>query len=133
MMQPMVQCLRALGDENRVRILMLLRERDLCVLELMGALGISQPLVSSHLAVLRTAGLVASRKEGRRVRYGLSPEARRGGKHGLIRIVAAAVAEEPAIAADRERLAACSAFRRERGACDRTTLAAFRGRKGRTS
>lgn len=132
MLQPMVQCLRALGDENRVRILMLLRRRDLCVLELMGALGLSQPLVSSHLAVLRTAGLVVSRKEGRRVRYALSEDARHGGKHGLIRIVAASVAAEPVIAEDRGRLEECAAFRREEGACDRRALAKFRAREGRS-
>jgi ArsR family transcriptional regulator len=67
----MVKCLRALGDENRLRILMLLRERELCVLEVVGALGISQPLASSHLAVLREAGLATSRRDGRRIRYRL--------------------------------------------------------------
>ena len=130
MLKPMVQCLRALGDENRVRILMLLRKRDLCVLEIMGALGLSQPLVSSHLAVLRTAGLVASHKEGRRVRYALSTESRRGGKHGLIRIVAGSAADDPAVVADRARLAACEAHARQQGRCDRPTLAAFR-KKGK--
>ena len=64
------------GDENRLRILMLLRERELCVLEVVGALGISQPLASSHLAVLREAGLATARREGRRIRYSLS----RGGE-----------------------------------------------------
>lgn len=129
MLESMVKCLRALGDENRLRILMLLRERDLCVLEILGALDISQPLASSHLAVLREAGLVTSRREGRRVRYALSDEARRGGKHRLLQQVAAAVAAEPRIAADNDRLAACAAFRERTGACDRKTLARFRQRR----
>ena len=129
MMESMVKCLRALGDENRLRILMLLRERDLCVLEIIGALGISQPLASSHLAVLREAGLAVAHREGRRIRYGLSQEARRGGKHRLLRQIAAAIAEEPRIAADRARLAECAAFKQEAGACDRKTLARFRSER----
>lgn len=129
MLEPMVKCLRALGDENRLRILMLLRERDLCVLEIIGALEISQPLASSHLAVLREAGLATARREGRRIRYSLSDEARRGGKHRLLQQVAAAIGGEHRIEADRERLAACAAFRERAGACDRKTLSHFRQRR----
>lgn len=129
-MGSMVKCLRALGDENRLRILMLLRVRDLCVLEVVGSLGISQPLASSHLAVLREAGLATARREGRRIRYGLSEEARRGGKHRLLQQVAAAIAVEPVIAADRERLAECVAF--SGGAtCDKKTLASFSTKRSR--
>ena len=128
-MESMVKCLRALGDENRLRILMLLRERDLCVLEVVGALGISQPLASSHLAVLREAGLATARREGRRIRYSLSEEAKRGGKHRLLKQVAAAIAAEPLIAADRERLAECAAFRGERR-LHKKTLASFRSETG---
>ena len=125
MIQPMVQCLRAIGDENRLRILMLLRERELCVLEVMGVLGLSQPLVSSHLAVLRHAGLVTARRDGRRMRYALSEEAARGGKHGLVQLVARTVADEEVVAADRARLAECRDFRAASGSCDRETLARF--------
>ena len=130
-MQPMVRCLRALGDENRLRILMLLRERELCVLELMGVLGLSQPLVSSHLAVLRHAGLATARREGRKMRYALSEEAARGGKHGLVQFVAGTVADEEIVAADRARLAECADFREGGASCDRETLARFqkRGKK----
>jgi len=129
-MESMVKCLRALGDENRLRILMLLRERDLCVLEVVGALGISQPLASSHLAVLREAGLATTRREGRRIRYRLSEEAKSGGKHRLLSQVAQAIAAEPLIAADRERLAECAAFRGA-AACDKKTLASFRSKRSR--
>ncbi len=114
MMDSMVKCLRALGDENRLRILMLLRERELCVLEVVGALGISQPLASSHLAVLREAGLATAHREGRRIRYSISEEAKRGGKHLLLKQVAEAILDEPLIAADRDRIEECAAFREKR-------------------
>jgi len=126
--ESMVKCLRALGDENRLRILMLLRERDLCVLEVVGALGISQPLASSHLAVLRETGLATARREGRRIRYGLSEEAQRGGKHRLLKQVAEAIATEPLIGEDRDRLAECVAFRGDAVACKKKTLARFAAR-----
>lgn len=130
MMESMVKCLRALGDENRLRILLLLRERELCVLEIVGALGISQPLASSHLAVLREAGLATARREGRRIRYSLTEEAKRGGKHRLLDQVAQAIATEPLIVADRERILECVAFRGS-AACDKKTLASFRTKRSR--
>ena len=130
MMDSMVKCLRALADENRLRILMLLRERELCVLEVVGALGISQPLASSHLAVLREAGLATARREGRRIRYSLADEVKRGGKHRLLNQVAEAIAAESLIATDRARLAECAAFRGS-AACDKKTLASFRSERSR--
>ncbi|HEY5998209.1 MAG TPA: metalloregulator ArsR/SmtB family transcription factor [bacterium] len=129
-MNTMVQCLKALGDENRLRILMLLRERELCVFELMGVLGLSQSLVSSHLGVLRSAGLVDARREGKRMRYAITEEGRRGGKRGIVNLVTTALAGEPAMERDRERLRDCLEFRGENKTCDRTALARFRARKG---
>ena len=129
MIDSMVKCLRALGDENRLRILMLLRERDLCVLEVVGALGISQPLASSHLAVLREAGLATAHREGRRIRYSLSEEAKRGGKHRLLKQVAETI--------DRNRLsrrianASRSAWRPAGTRLRKATLAGFQTKRSR--
>ena len=65
----------ALADETRRRILVLLLERgELCVCDLYGVLGMAQPKVSRHLAVLRESGAVASRKQGTWVHYRLNPE-----------------------------------------------------------
>src|ERR687884_2284590 len=63
---------RALGDATRVRILMLLREREYSVGELVAALGAAQPRVSNHLACLRWCGFVAARREHRTVYYRLA-------------------------------------------------------------
>jgi len=62
-----------LAEPHRRRILDLLREREQAVGDLVSALGISQPGVSKHLRVLREAGLVTARKEGRRRYYQLRP------------------------------------------------------------
>jgi ArsR family transcriptional regulator len=131
-MNTMVQCLKALADENLLRILMLLRERELCVFELMGVLGLSQPLVSSHLGVLRAAGLAEARREGKRMRYALTPAGRSGGKRGIVNLVTRALAAEPALAADLARLRECEDFRKEAGTCDAKAVARFRAQRGRS-
>ena len=130
-MNAMVQCLKALADENRLRILMLLRERELCVFEIMGVLGLSQPLVSSHLGVLRAAGLVDARREGKRMRYALTDVGRVGGKRGIVNLVTAALRDEPVMAGDLARLQECDEFRKGEPVCDREAVARFREKKGR--
>lgn len=66
---------KCLGDETRVRImLMLAAEGELCVCELIWALDDSQPKVSRHLAQLRTCGLLEDRRQGQWIYYRLHPE-----------------------------------------------------------
>ena len=66
--------LEALGDGTRRTILAMLRTRPHCVGELADALPVTQPAVSQHLRVLREAGLVTVRKEGRRRFHSLRAE-----------------------------------------------------------
>ncbi len=61
--------LKALGQPTRLRILELLRKGERCVCEIFPAIQEEQSNVSRHLAVLKSAGLVASRKEGLNVHY----------------------------------------------------------------
>jgi DNA-binding transcriptional ArsR family regulator len=56
-------------EPQRIKILRLLRDGELCVCEIERSLVIPQNLVSHHLRVLRGAGLVAARKEGQFVHY----------------------------------------------------------------
>ena len=60
---------KALGDENRIRILKLLRGGEKCACELVEAMEISQPTLSHHMKILVDAGLVSSRKEGKWTHY----------------------------------------------------------------
>jgi ArsR family transcriptional regulator len=64
--------LRALADDTRLRILALIAAGEVCVCNIHGALGIPQPTASRHLAYLRRAGLVSSRKDGLWVHYRLA-------------------------------------------------------------
>ncbi|MEM2911566.1 MAG: metalloregulator ArsR/SmtB family transcription factor [Candidatus Bathyarchaeia archaeon] len=60
---------KALADPTRLRILTLLEIREMCVCEVMIALGLTQPTASHHLGILENTGLVKSRKEGKWVFY----------------------------------------------------------------
>lgn len=66
---------KSLADETRTRITMLIaREGELCVCELTAALEQSQPKISRHLALLRSTGLLADRRQGQWVYYRLHPD-----------------------------------------------------------
>src|SRR5215204_5555695 len=62
----------ALGDKTRLRLLNLMRDREICVSSFTGTLGHSQPLVSRHLAYLRNSGIVEARRDGKWMHYSLS-------------------------------------------------------------
>ena len=66
-----VEVFKALGDNNRLRIVCMLAVRELCVCEINAVLNISMSTISSHLKVLRNAGIVKSRKDGRWIIYRL--------------------------------------------------------------
>ena len=63
--------LGAVGDSNRMKILLLLSRREMCVCELEAALGLPQPTASHHLGVLEQAGLLQRSKRGKFVFYGV--------------------------------------------------------------
>ena len=67
LLSSVVERLRALADESRLRILMRLREEECNVTTLSEELGIAQASVSKHLAVLRQVGLVDVTRQGSQV------------------------------------------------------------------
>ena len=71
-MKEFIKVMKALSDPNRVRLLKLLQNREMCVCEIQAALEIAQPTVSKHLRIMEDAGLVARRKEGLWVNYSLA-------------------------------------------------------------
>ena len=67
---------KALGDPTRRALFeRLARDGEQTVHALTGPAGVSQPAVSKHLAVLKTAGLVRDRREGRETHYSAEPKA----------------------------------------------------------
>ena len=95
---------RALADENRVRILMALEDRELCVCQIIDLLALSPSTVSKHLSVLRNARLIRGRKQGRWMHYRLDGDAGRAYVTGAIDWVRASLGDDPVIAEDRQKL-----------------------------
>ena len=60
---------QALGDSTRLRLLNLMGEQEMCVCYFVEILGGPQPKISRHLAYLRSAGIVAARREGKWMHY----------------------------------------------------------------
>ena len=102
-MHETAQLFKALGDETRLRILNLLVRGELCVCDIVGVLGISQPKVSRHLAILRRADLVGVRREGKRKFYALTKD-RSPLQQTLFRYVRSCLSEFEVLAQDRRRL-----------------------------
>ncbi|MQA17176.1 MAG: metalloregulator ArsR/SmtB family transcription factor [Pseudonocardiaceae bacterium] len=68
------ELLRALAAPVRIAIVLQLREAQRCVHELVDALGVAQPLISQHLRVLKSAGVVHGERHGREVVYRLADD-----------------------------------------------------------
>ena len=65
------QIFKALCDENRIRILKLLHNGEMCACKLLDALNISQPTLSHHMKILCDAGIVSGRKDGKWTHYSI--------------------------------------------------------------
>jgi ArsR family transcriptional regulator len=68
-MRELMTVIKALADENRVRVLLAVQGRELCVCQIVELLGLAQSTVSKHISILHQARLVESRKEGRWMFY----------------------------------------------------------------
>jgi DNA-binding transcriptional ArsR family regulator len=67
-----VEFCKALADNTRQRILVLLLEDEMCVSDIVEAFDMSQPSISHHLSVLKQFRLVTSRKEGKQIFYAIN-------------------------------------------------------------
>jgi ArsR family transcriptional regulator len=105
--------LRVLGNENRLRILQALAgRRELCVCELVDALGRAHYAVSRDLAALQKVGLVRERREGSWMYHSIAPEAQADAfRADLLQLVGRRLAGVPEAQADEARLARRLALR----------------------
>jgi len=71
---------KALGDENRLRILALLQDGEVCACKLLETLAIGQSTLSHHMRILCDAGVVRARRDGKWMRYSV---AREGGSRAM--------------------------------------------------
>jgi len=73
-MRELTKLFKALSDPNRLRILKMLEIKPLCVCEITEALQLATSTVSKHLSILRDAGFIIDKKDGKWVNYTLEPD-----------------------------------------------------------
>src|SRR5208337_177778 len=107
-----LKSLRALSDPTRLRIIALLHKDELSVNELQEITRMGQSRISTHLGLLQDAGLVQSRREGKRTFYRLNPQAS-GATDEFIQLAIRGAKELPEQGADQINLKRILARRRE--------------------
>ena len=100
---------QALGDNTRLRLLNLMGDQEICVCYFVEILDQPQPKISRHLAYLRSAGIVAARREGKWIHYRIVMPPNIGAAQVLQQTLAW-LKDERTMQADRSRLskACCS-------------------------
>lgn len=93
----------ALSDRTRLRLLNLMRGREVCVCYVVEILGQSQPKISRHLAYLRRAGVVAARREGKWMHYKIVEPGHPGAAR-MLRETLVVLVDEKGMQADLARL-----------------------------
>jgi ArsR family transcriptional regulator len=95
---------KALADRTRLRLINLMGDAEVCVCFFVEVLKLNQPKISRHLAYLRRAGVVASRRDGKWMHYRIvePPDPRAA---NIFREVRAALANDTSMKRDRARLA----------------------------
>lgn len=115
-MRQLLATTKAFADPTRVRVILALREEELCVCELCDALEVVQSTLSTHLQYLRQAGLVQTRHEGKWVYYALTREfARVAG--ALFRLHRAELNADPQLTRDAAKLRKRLALRDDGSCC----------------
>src|SRR6187551_3441073 len=105
-----IETLNLLGDESRIRLCVLLRERELRVTDLVRVTGIAQSRVSTHLGRLREAGFVRDRRQGPQSFYALAVDTLPGTAKALLD--EATKSADPTLEGDQRRLLELDAERR---------------------
>ena len=95
----------AVADASRIRILKLLQDGELCVCQITTVLNLAPATVSKHLAILKAAGLVQMRREGKWVHYRLAERAFNPYAPRFLAMLGDILADDPTVAEDRRVLA----------------------------
>ena len=106
-----VKACKALAEPNRLRILKMLEIRPLCVCEITEVLQLATSTVSKHLSILRDAGFISDRKEGRWVEYYSNDPADRPEVGQLLAQLSRWLADDETIQEDARKVAAVDRYK----------------------
>jgi ArsR family transcriptional regulator, arsenate/arsenite/antimonite-responsive transcriptional repressor len=109
-MRDLELALKAAGDPTRTRILKLLERGGLCVCQVQAVLGLAPSTVSKHLAILKHAGLVEDRRDGKWIEYALTASGRNVYVKPILSMLRGPLDRDPAVVRDRKRLRAIAAI-----------------------
>jgi DNA-binding transcriptional ArsR family regulator len=126
-MKELTEMFKLLTDEHRVRILMLLDKKELSVCQLMGIMGISQPLISRNLSLLYKGGFLEERRDGKlrfySIRKDITPD-----RIDVLELLRGLAKSSSRYKDDLAVLKECSEFQKSVGRCDMETLKQFMNR-----
>lgn len=103
-MRDLANITKALADENRLRAFAAVMEQELCVCQITELLGLAPSTVSKHLSILKQAGVVDARKDGRWIYYRVAGDTMSAPVAGAIAWVRGVLKSDPAWRAERKRL-----------------------------
>ena len=96
--------LKAAGDPTRTRILKLLESGGLCVCQIQAILGLSPSTISKHLTILRNAGMVEDKRDGKWNEYALTMSSTNPYAERVLALLRGSLDRDPLVVADRKRL-----------------------------
>ena len=123
-MKKIEKLMKLLSDNNRLRVLMLLIKKELCVCQVMGVLGVSQPLVSRNLKLLSDAGFLEERKEGKLVYYSMKKKMDVLNSR-LVELLKETLKGDKILTEDLKSLRDCEEFQKNTGKCDMKTFSDY--------
>jgi ArsR family transcriptional regulator len=117
--------LKSISDEQRLRILLLLSNKELSVCQLVGIVERSQPLISRNLSILSGAGFLEERKEGKlkffKIKEDIAPE-----QKSILETLKRIIRYDQQYKEDLKVLKECQKFQKKIGKCDMETFYKFR-------
>ncbi len=123
-MKKITEIFKLLSDEHRLRIILLLCQKELSVCQVMGVTGSSQSLTSRNLSLLYRGGFLDERRDGKLRFYSIRKDLPQD-KSAVLALLQTIVRSDARYREDLVTLKECSAFQKKAGRCDMKTLQAF--------
>jgi ArsR family transcriptional regulator len=99
-----VNVFKALSDPNRIRIMKMVGERELCMCEVREVLDLSNSTVSKHLTILRNAGLLLDSKDGKWVNFRLNDRSKQRFIRSILGLIRNSFDDDETIQEDAKKL-----------------------------
>lgn len=103
MLEKQEQIFKALSDKSRIRILKMLQNKNLCVCEIRSVLGLANSTVSQHLSILKDAGLILDKKDGKWINYMINRNSENQDVKNALLFIAFGLEDDVIVKKDRQK------------------------------